>query len=42
MPCSGMWRRVAVVRKDVSEERFAYIIRVNRISDLGILAVISI
>jgi hypothetical protein len=42
MPSSGMLRRVALVRTDVSEERIAYIYRVTRISELGItLAVTS-
>jgi hypothetical protein len=36
-----MLPRVALVRIDVSEERFAEIIRVTRISELGTLAVIS-
>jgi hypothetical protein len=37
-----MWRRVAAVRIDVSEERFASIIKVTRMSELGItLAVTS-
>jgi hypothetical protein len=34
MPSSGMLRRVALVRADVSEERSASIIRVARISEL--------
>jgi hypothetical protein len=39
---SGMLRRVALVRTDVSEERNAYFIRVTRIGELGItLAVTS-
>jgi hypothetical protein len=33
-------KSVALVRTDVSEERTASIIRVERISDLGILAVV--
>jgi hypothetical protein len=41
MPPSGMWRRVALVRTDVSEESFAFIIRVTRISEVGTLAVTS-
>jgi hypothetical protein len=42
MPSYGMLRRVAIVRRDVSEERSASIIRVIRISELGtILAVTS-
>jgi hypothetical protein len=37
-----MFRRMGLVRTDVSEERIAYIIRVTRISELGtILAVTS-
>jgi hypothetical protein len=36
MPSSGMIRRVALVRTDVSEGRIASIIRVTRIGDLGI------
>jgi hypothetical protein len=36
-----MLRRVALVRTDVSEERSASIIRVTRISELGILVVTS-
>jgi hypothetical protein len=35
MPSSGMLRRVALVRTDVSEELSAPIIRVTRIGDLG-------
>jgi hypothetical protein len=35
MPPSGMLRRVALVRTDVSEERSACIIRVTRIGELG-------
>jgi hypothetical protein len=34
MPSSGMLRRVAIVRTDVSKERSASIIRVTRISEL--------
>jgi hypothetical protein len=36
MPSSGMLRRVALVRTDVSEERFTSIVRVTRIGELGI------
>jgi hypothetical protein len=35
MPSSGMLRRVALVRADVSEERDAPIIKVTRIGELG-------
>jgi hypothetical protein len=35
MPSSGMLRRVAFVRIDVSEERSASFIRVTRIGELG-------
>jgi hypothetical protein len=35
MPPSGMLRRVAPVRTEVSEERIAFIIRVTRINELG-------
>jgi hypothetical protein len=35
MPSSGMLRRVALVRADVTEERSAFIIRVTRIGELG-------
>jgi hypothetical protein len=35
MVCSGMLRRVALVRTDVSEERSASFIRVTRIGELG-------
>jgi hypothetical protein len=35
LPSSGMWRRVALVRTDVSEERIASIIRMTRIGKLG-------
>jgi hypothetical protein len=39
---SGMLRRVALVRTDISEELSAYFIRVTRIGELGaILAVTS-
>jgi hypothetical protein len=42
MATSGMLRRVALVRTDVSEELNASIIRVTRIGELGTLAVTSI
>jgi hypothetical protein len=35
MPSSGILRRVALVRTDVSEERFASIIKVEEISKLA-------
>jgi hypothetical protein len=35
MPSSGMLRRAALVRADVSEERSPSIIRVTRIYELG-------
>jgi hypothetical protein len=35
MASSGMLRRVALVRTDVSEELSAYFIRVTRIGELG-------
>jgi hypothetical protein len=35
MPSTGMLRRVALVRKDDSEERIASIIKVTRICELG-------
>jgi hypothetical protein len=35
MPSSGMLRRVALVRTDVSEERSVSFIRVTRIDELG-------
>jgi hypothetical protein len=41
MASSGMLRRVALVRTDVSEELSASIIRVTRIGELGTLAVTS-
>jgi hypothetical protein len=42
MSFSGILRRVAILRTDVSEECVAYIIRVTRISELGTLALTSI
>jgi hypothetical protein len=41
MPSSGMLRRVALERTDVSEGLSASIIRVTRIGELGKLAVNS-
>jgi hypothetical protein len=35
MAASGMLRRVALLRTDVSKESSAYIIRVERIGELG-------
>jgi hypothetical protein len=35
MPPSGMLRRVALERTNVSEERIAYIMRLRRIGELG-------
>jgi hypothetical protein len=42
MASSGMLRRAALVRTDVSEEPSASIIRVTRISELGTLDVTSV
>jgi hypothetical protein len=41
MASSGMLRRVALVRTDVSEEPGASIIRMTRTGELGMLAVTS-
>jgi hypothetical protein len=41
MAFSGMLRRVALVRMDVSEQLSASIIRVQRVGELGMLAVTS-
>jgi hypothetical protein len=41
MPYAGMWRRVNPVRTDVSEERIASIIRVERISELGTTSAVT-
>jgi hypothetical protein len=41
MLSSGMLRRVAFVRTDVSEERSASIIKMTKIGELGTLAVSS-
>jgi hypothetical protein len=41
MPSPGMWRRVTLVRTDVSEECTASIIKMQRISELGTLAATS-
>jgi hypothetical protein len=37
-----MWRCVAHVRTDVSEERMAFIIRVERISELGTILAVTV
>jgi hypothetical protein len=42
MSSSGMLRRVALVRTDVSEELSASIMRLTRIGELGTLAVTKI
>jgi hypothetical protein len=42
MASSGMLRRVALVRNDVSEELRTSIIRVIRIGELGTLAVTNL
>jgi tRNA A37 threonylcarbamoyladenosine dehydratase len=41
MASSGMLRRVALVRTDVSEKLSASLIRVTRIGELGTLAITS-
>jgi hypothetical protein len=41
MASSGMLRRVALVRNDVSGELSSYIIKVTRIGEVGTLAVID-
>jgi hypothetical protein len=41
MPSSGMLRRVAVVRIEVSEERMASIVRMTRIGELGTTLAVS-
>jgi hypothetical protein len=41
MASSGVLRRVALVRTDVSEELSASIVRMTRIGELGTLAVTS-
>jgi hypothetical protein len=41
MPSSGILRRVALVRTDVSEERIGSIFRVTSIDELGTSAVTS-
>jgi hypothetical protein len=42
MSSSEMWRRAALVRTDVSDELSASIIRVTGISELGMLAEMSV
>jgi hypothetical protein len=41
MPSSGMFHQMALARTDVLEENIASIIRVERMSELGMLAVTS-
>jgi hypothetical protein len=41
MPSSGMLRRVALVRTDVSEELSASIISVTRIGELGTMLAVA-
>jgi hypothetical protein len=41
MASSGMFRRVGLLRTDVSEERSASFIRVTRIGEMGTLAITS-
>jgi hypothetical protein len=41
MPSSGMLRRVALVRTDVSEEFSTSIIKVTKIGELGIKLAVS-
>jgi hypothetical protein len=41
MVSSGMLRRVALVRSDVSEELSACFIRVTRIGELGIMLAVT-
>jgi hypothetical protein len=41
MPSFGILRRVALVRRDVSEERVASVIRVTRVGELDTLPVTS-
>jgi hypothetical protein len=42
MMSSGMLRRVALVRSDISEERSAFFIRMTRIGELGLLVTASV
>jgi hypothetical protein len=39
MPSSETWRHVGLVKADVSEERVTYVFKVERIRELGTLAV---
>jgi hypothetical protein len=39
MPSNVIWRRVALIRTEVAEDRVASMIRVTRMSELGTLAV---
>jgi hypothetical protein len=41
MPSSEMWRRVSLVRTDISDERVTSVFRVERISELRTLVVTS-
>jgi hypothetical protein len=41
MPSSGMLRRVAFVRTDVSDERIASVIRVTRIGELRTMLAVT-
>jgi hypothetical protein len=41
MPSSGMLRRVALVRTDVSEELSTSVIRVTRVGELGTTLAVS-
>jgi hypothetical protein len=41
MPFSGMLRRVALIRTDISEDCIDFIIRVKRMSELGITLVVT-
>jgi hypothetical protein len=42
MPSSGMLRRVALVRTDVSEELSTFIIRLTRIGEVGKMLAVTI
>jgi hypothetical protein len=41
MPSSGILRRLALIRTDVSEDRSASIIRVTRIEELGTMLAVT-